>query len=135
MNRTGAAILALLLAGATLTACSQATAGRSSIDPVSSAARVDPAVQQRVKNGCMDQLAAQASGKTPEPGLLHPQKVKLTKVAFVGEIKAVELPGSAAGFELGMEFVYKLGNDDPRTGRKLCRINLADSSVVWKPLK
>ncbi|MEO6143415.1 MAG: hypothetical protein ABIP19_05490 [Dermatophilaceae bacterium] len=83
----------------------------------------------------MDQLAAQASGKTPEPGRLHPQKVKLTKVAFVGEIKAVELPGAAAGYELGLEFVYKLGNDDPRTGRKLCRINLADSSVVWQPLK
>ena len=135
MNRTGAVMVALLLAGAALTACSQAAAVPSSTDPAPSGPAVDAAVQQRVKNGCMDQLRAQVSGTTPEPGRLHPQKVKLTKVAFVGEITAIELPGAAPGYELGIEFVYKLGNDDPRTGRKLCRINLADSSVVWQPLK
>ena len=135
MNRTGATTVTFMMAVTTLTACSQVAADPPSIHPAPSAARVDPAVQQRVKNGCMDQLAAQASGETPEPGRLHPQKVKLTKVAFVGEIKAIELPGAAPGYELGIEFVYKLGNDDPRTGRKLCRINLADSSVVWQPLK
>ncbi len=38
------------------------------------------------------------------------------------------------GYELGIEFVSKLGDDDSRTGRKLCSINLADSSVDWKAL-
>ncbi|WP_427131307.1 hypothetical protein [Pseudarthrobacter sp. S9] len=91
-------------------------------------------MQQRVKNGCLEQLMAQASGATPAPGELHAQKVTLVKVTYLGEIKQIELPGGAPGYELGVEFVSKLRNDDPRTGRKLCRINLADSSVDWQPL-
>jgi hypothetical protein len=61
---------------------------------------------------------------------LHPQKAKLIRVAFVGDVKQIALPGEVAGLEVGIEFDFKLGHDDPRTGRKLCRINLADSSVV-----
>jgi hypothetical protein len=136
MNRTGtgaATVGAMLLTGIALAGCGQpaSTAAR-----VPTAAPVAAAVQQRVKNGCMEQLMAQASGKAPQPGtVLHPQKAKLSNVAFLGAIKQVELPGHATGYELGIEFVYKLGHDDPRTGKKLCTINLADSSVVWRSLK
>jgi len=131
MNRTGATtICALLLAGTALAACSQP----SSSATAPAAAPVDAAVQQRVKNGCMKGLEAQASG-APQPGVLHPQKAKLSRVRFLGAIKEVKLPGNLTGYELGMEFGFKLGRDDPRTGRKLCTINLADSSVVWHSLK
>jgi hypothetical protein len=82
----------------------------------------------------MDQLKAQASG-TPRPGVLHPQKAKLSNVKFLGAIKEVKLPTHVTGYEVGIEFVFQLGRDDPRTGKKLCTINLADSSVVWKALK
>ena len=132
MNRTGAATFgAILLTGVALGACSQPASRVAAAPP---AAPVDAAVQQRVKNGCMQQLEAQASG-APQPGLLHPRKAKLSNVAFVGDIKAIKLPGAVTGYELGIAFSYKLGHDDPRTGKKLCTINLADSSVVWKSLK
>jgi len=82
----------------------------------------------------MEALKAQASGAA-QPGTLHPQKAKLSNVKFLGAIKQVELPQHVTGYELGIEFVFKLGRDDPRTGKKLCRMNLADSSVVWQALK
>ncbi|WP_211879630.1 hypothetical protein [Pseudarthrobacter albicanus] len=82
----------------------------------------------------MNQLQAQASGATPAPGELHARKVTLVRVAFLGDVKEVVLPGGMTGYELGIEFVSKLGDDDSRTGRKLCSINLADSSVDWKAL-
>lgn len=126
---------AVLMSGMALTACTQPSASTAAKGtPTAVAATVEAAVQQRVKNGCMNQLEAQASG-APQPGVLHPQKAKLVRVAFLDGIKKVELPGKLPGYELGMEYVYKLGKDDPRTGRKLCRINLADSSVVWQALK
>lgn len=121
----------MLLTAIALATCGQAA---SPATPVPTAASVDAAVQQRVKNGCMEQLKAQASG-APQPGALHPQKAKLSNVKFLGAIRQVELPKHVTGYELGIEFVYKLGHDDARTGKKLCRINLADSSVVWKSLK
>ena len=130
MKRTGAATsAAVLLMGLALAACSQPASGVTAAP-----AAVDAAVQQRVKNACMKQLEAQASG-APQPGVLHPQKAKLSNVKFLGAIKQVKLPTDVTGYELGIEFTYKLGHDDPRTGKKLCTINLADSSVVWKPLK
>lgn len=133
MNRTGTATIgAMLLTGIALSGCSQPASGDTRAP---TAASVDAAVQQRVKNGCIDQLKAQASGTAPQPGSLHPQKAKLSNVKFLGAIRQVELPTHVTGYELGIEFVYKLGHDDPRTGRKLCRINLADSSVVWRFLK
>ena len=82
----------------------------------------------------MEELKAQASG-APQPGALHPQKAKLSNVKFLGAIRQVELAKNVTGYELGMEYVFKLGRDDPRSGKKLCTINLADSSVVWKALK
>jgi hypothetical protein len=82
----------------------------------------------------MEQLRAQASG-APQPGALHTQKAKLSNVKFLGAIRQVELAKHVTGYELGMEFEFKLGRDDPRTGKKLCRINLADSSVAWTSLK
>jgi len=130
MKRTGAATsAAVLLTGLTLAACSQPTSGVTAAP-----AAVDAAVQQRVKNGCMEALKAQAAGN-PKPGLRQPPKTKLSKVAFLGDIKQIELPGAVTGYELGMEFAFTVGRDDPRTGRKLCRINLVDSSVDWQPLK
>lgn len=83
----------------------------------------------------LDQLKAQASVATPPPGILHPQKAKLVRVEFLGEIRQVKLAGGGPGYEVGMTFDYKLGHDDPRTTSKLCRMNLADSSVDWQPLK
>lgn len=128
MNRAGwATIGVIVMTGLSLAACSQPAA------PARVAA-VDAAVQQRVKNGCVAQLEAQASVATPPPGVLHPQKAKLSQVVLE-EIRQVKLPGGATGYEMGMRFNYKLGHDDPRAGSKLCRINLADSSVVWLALK
>ncbi|XAS67734.1 hypothetical protein V3C33_20380 [Micrococcaceae bacterium Sec5.7] len=118
-----------------LASCVQPEGHTSEGTAVPSGAPVDAAVQQRVKNGCVDQLEAQAAAATPAPGLLHPQKASLARVAFLGDARQIELPGGATGYELGIEFVYKLGHDDPRTGKKLCRINLVDSSVEWKSLK
>jgi hypothetical protein len=129
-------ICTTLLAG--LASCGQPVpvpAPSSSASPTSSAAPVDAADQQSVKNGCLEQLKAQAAGKIPAPGLSHPQKTTLLKVAFLGEISKVELPGNVTGYEVGMEFDFKLGKNDPGTARKLCRINLADSSVEWQTLK
>lgn len=115
-----------------MTACSQKLAGPPSRNtPAPTTARVGAAVQQQVKNGCMNELEAQASGAS-QPGVLHPQKAKLLRVAFLGDIKQVELPKEATGYELGLEFSFALGHDDPRTLKKLCTINLADSSVTWK---
>lgn len=128
MKLVGAACCVMILvAGSVLVSCDQAAAPSSV--PV-----VDAKLQQRVKNGCIDELKAHASGKSPEPGVLHPQKVTLVHLAFLGDIQPVTLPGDAAGYELGIEFVYKVGHDDSQTGRKLCRINLADSTVNWQPL-
>jgi hypothetical protein len=131
MNRTGTAVCCAmtLAAGLALVSCGQAVA--PSTAPV---AAVDASVKQSVKNGCIEDLKAHASGEIPEPGMLHPPKVALVHLAFLSDVKQVTLPGGAAGYELGMEFVYKVGHDDSQTGRKLCRINLADSSVVWQPL-
>lgn len=137
MNRTGTATIgAMLLAGIALASCVQPAPEHNSESSVApSGAPVDAATQQRVKNGCIDQLQAQASVKTPAPGQLHPQKATLSRVGFLGDARQIELPGGATGYELGIEFVYKLGHDDPRTGKKLCRINLADSSVEWQSLQ
>ena len=95
---------------------------------------VDAGAQQRVKNLCMDQqLKAQASGATPAPGQLRPApKVTLVSVKYLGEIKQISLPDSASGYELGVEFVYKIGHDDSKTATKFCRVNLTDSTVDWK---
>jgi hypothetical protein len=142
MHRTGITLICALLAGPLLVSCNQpldppAAAGSSGSPvlletPVQSVADVDPAVQQRVKNICVEQLQAQASGAVPGPKQLHPQKIKLVKVAFLGEIKEISLPGSATGYELGIEFAFKMGNDDARSLRKYCRTNLNDSTVEWQ---
>jgi hypothetical protein len=146
MNRSGmATICAVLLGGAALASCSTpevrvsapdasayADASASPGTAASPGTTVDAAVQQRVKNMCMEQLKAQASGATPAPGQLHVQKVTLIKVEFLGEIKQIPLPKSASGYELGIEFVYKVGSDDSRTGRKSCKVNLTDSTVDWQ---
>lgn len=80
----------------------------------------------------MDQLKAQASGATPAPGQLRAQKVTLVRVKYLGEIKEIPLPHSASGYELGIEFDHKIGNDDPKTATKFCRVNLVDSTVDWQ---
>ena len=144
MHRTGITLICALLAGPLLVSCNQpldppadaASSGSPETAllleaPVPSAADVDPAVQQRVKNICVEQLQAQASGAVPGPKQLRPQKIRLVKVAFLGEIKEISLPGSATGYELGIEFAFKLGNDDARSLRKYCRTNLNDSTVEW----
>lgn len=146
MHRSGTALIcAVLLAGPLLVSCNQPLAppsvAESSAAPDSaipretaapSVADVDLALQQRVKNICMDQLQAQATGATPAPGQLRPPKVTLVKVGFLGETKQITLPESATGYELGIEFVYKVGNNDSKTGRKYCRTNLEDSTVDWR---
>jgi hypothetical protein len=95
---------------------------------------VDRATEQRVKNGCMEQLEAQASPSTP-PGQLRARKATLSKVKFLGKAIQVELPGGATRYDLGIEFAYKLGHDDSQTTKKLCRINLTDSAVEWQSLQ
>lgn len=100
--------------------------------PADALPTVDPAVHQRVKNLCIEQLQAQAAGKAPGPTQLRPQKIRLVKVALLGETRQIALPGSATGYELGLEYMYKMGNDDAKPGRKLCRANLADSTVEWQ---
>ena len=96
---------------------------------------VDRATEQRVKNGCMEQLEAQASPSTPPPGQLHVRKATLSNVKFLGKATQVELPGGGTRYDLGMEFAYKLGHDDSQTTKKLCRINLTDSAVEWQSLQ
>jgi len=54
------------------------------------------------------------------------------RVKYLGEVTHASLPEGASGYELGIEFVYKIGNDDPKTGAKICRVNLADSTVAWQ---
>lgn len=142
MHRTGIALICTLLAGPLLVSCNQpldppaaAASPETALrleTPVPSAADVDPAVQQRVKNICVEQLQAQASGAAPGPKQLRPQKIKLVKVAFLGGIKEISLPGSATGYELGIEFAFRVGNDDARSLRKYCRTNLNDSTVEWQ---
>ena len=143
MHRTGKTLICALLAGPLLVSCNQPldSPAASSASPetallletlLPSVAEVDPAVQQRVKNICVEQLQAQASGAVPGPTQLRPQKIKLVKVAFLGEIKQITLPGSATGYELGIEFAFKRGNDDAKSLRKYCRTNLGDSTVEWQ---
>lgn len=90
-------------------------------------------VQQQVKNLCLEELQAEAAGETPKPGQLKTTKVRLGSVKYLGEVRHTSLPDGAAGYELGIEFAFKIGNDDPKTGRKICSVNLADSSVTWQP--
>ena len=142
MHRTGMTLVCALLAGPLLVSCNQpldspapAASPETALvleTPVPSVAEVDPAVQQRVKNICVEQLQAQASGAVPGRTQLRPQKIKLAKVAFLGEIKQITLPGSATGYELGIEFAFKMGNDDAKSLRKYCRTNLSDSTVEWQ---
>lgn len=145
MHRTGMSMICVLLAGTLLVSCNQPpdsppAAGSSGSPettllvetPVPSVADVDPTVQQRVKNLCVEQLKAQASGAVPGPTQLRPPKIKLVNVAFLGQIKQISLPGSATGYELGIEFAFKMGNDDTRSLRKYCRTNLSDSTVEWQ---
>ena len=96
------------------------------------AAPVEPGVQQRVKNLCLDRLKAEAAGPTPAAGQQSPAKVTLVKVAFRGEVRAILLPANVPGYELGIDYVYKVGNNDANTGTKYCRANLADSTVAWQ---
>lgn len=144
MHRTSKTLISALLAGPLLVSCTQpldsSAAAASSASPetallletlLPSVAEVDPAVQQRVKNICVEQLQAQASGAAPGTRQLRPQKIKLVKVAFLGEIKQITLPG-ATGYELGIEFAFKMGNDDAKSLRKYCRTNLSDSTVEWQ---
>ena len=54
------------------------------------------------------------------------------RVKYLGEVTHASLPEGASGYELGIEFVYKIGNDDPKTGAKICLVNLAGSTVAWQ---
>lgn len=144
MHRTGTTLICALLAGL-LVSCSppqaDPTPPAASPEaalvlkaPADAVAAVDPAVHQRVKNLCIEQLQVQASGKAPGPTQLRPQKIRLVKVALLGETRQITLPGGATGYELGIEYMYKMGNDDAKPGRKLCRANVADSTVEWQGL-
>ncbi|WP_146068934.1 hypothetical protein [Arthrobacter sp. ZGTC131] len=77
----------------------------------------------------MEALKTRASGATPSPGVVHPQKIRLVKVAFLGEMKQVMLDGDVTGYELGIEFSYKAGRADSRTDKRLCTMDPAFSSV------
>ena len=139
MHRTGTTLICALLAGL-LVSCSQppgtiaASPGAAMVltAPADAVSAVDPAEHLRGKNLCIEQLQAQASGKAPGPTQLRPQKLRLVKVALLGETRQIALPGSTTGYELGIEYMYKMGNDDAKPGRKLCRANLADSTVEWQ---
>ncbi|WP_232082169.1 hypothetical protein [Arthrobacter sp. SO5] len=96
------------------------------------AASVEPGVQQRVKNLCLDRLKAEAAGPTPAAAQKSPPKVTLVKVAFRGDVKEILLPANVPGYELGIDYAYKVGNNDARTGTKYCRANLTDSTVAWQ---
>ncbi|MFE4541044.1 hypothetical protein [Arthrobacter sp. NPDC056727] len=109
--------------------------GAPPAEETSSNAPVDQATGQRVKNGCLEDLEAQASPSTPPPGQLHVRKATLSSVRFLGEATQVDLPGGETRYDLGIEFAYRLGHDDSNTAKKLCRINLADSTVEWQWLK
>ncbi|KUM38319.1 hypothetical protein [Arthrobacter sp. EPSL27] len=140
MHRTGTTLICALLAGL-LVSCSPPQADPTPPEaalvlkaPADAVPAVDPAVHQRVKNLCIEQLQVQASGKAPGPTQLRPQKIRLVKVALLGGTRQITLPGGATGYELGIEYMYKMGNDDAKPGRKLCRANLADSTVEWQGL-
>ncbi|MFE4834425.1 hypothetical protein ACFRAU_07065 [Arthrobacter sp. NPDC056691] len=122
-----------LLAASLLVSCAAPSAEEPNATTVTSP--VDRATEQRVKNGCLEDLKAQASPSTPPPGQLHVRKATLSTVKFLGEVTRVELPGEAKRYDLGIEFAYKLGDDDSGTAKKLCRINLADSTVEWQSLQ
>jgi hypothetical protein len=94
---------------------------------------VDAGVQQRVRNLCTNELKAQASGVTSAPGQLRATpKVTLVSIKYLGVIKQISLPDSTSGYELGIEFAYKIGHDDAKTATKFCRVDLTDSAVDWK---
>lgn len=129
MKQNGMTATSLILsAGMCLVSCSQPS-GTSADMPAPASTVVDAKVQQRVKNGCIEHLQTRASEATAAPGLLHPQKITLVRMAYLSDVQQIVLPDGAVGYELGLEFAYKAGRADPRTDRKLCRINLADSSV------
>jgi hypothetical protein len=136
MNRSSRALVCtVLFACLALAACGPPEARLPvSADPAaSSGGIVDAGVQQRVKNLCMDQLQVQVSTATPSPGQLRASpKVTLVRVKYLGEVKRISLPDSASGYELGIEFDYKIGQDDSKTATKFCLVDLADSTVDWK---
>jgi hypothetical protein len=140
MHRTGITLICALLAGPLLASCSQPVDSSAAGSPETALlleaplpSDIDPAVKQRVKNICVEQLQAQASGAVAGPTKqLRPQKIRLANVTFLGEIKQISLPGSATGYELGIEFAFKMGNDDAKSLRKYCRANLDDSTVEWQ---
>ena len=114
-------------------AVASANASAPSGNPAAQAPEpVDAGVQQRVKNLCTDELKAQASGVTPAPGQLRAMpKVTLVSIKYLGEIRLIALPDSASGYELGIQFAYKIGHDDSKTATKFCRVDLTDSTVDW----
>lgn len=126
-----------LFAGVSLVSCgspgtqpSSSGAGPSA----STAGPVDDGVQQRVKNLCLDRLKAEVSGAAaPAPGQLRAApKVALVSVKYLADVREIQLPNSASGYELGIEFAYQMGHDDSQTATKFCRANLTDSTVDWK---
>jgi hypothetical protein len=141
MNRFRLALIgAVLVAGqALVVGCSpgekpsaEVTVSESPDSAGSSFAGVDRDVQQRVKNLCVEDLQTQAAGETSKLGQLRSTKVRLVRVKYLGDVTPASLQDGVAGYELGIEFVYKIGNDDSKTGTKICGVNLADSSVTWQ---
>lgn len=151
MNRSGPTLIGVLLvSGTLLVSCSQPVAAPPLVDPTTSPERAvtetatpppesppsvadgDPAVTQRVKNICLKELQNQASGATPAPGQRRPVKVTLVKIAFSSGLKQITLADGASGYELGIDYTYKVGHNDSMTGRKYCRTDADVSTVDWQ---